>query len=240
MPFREVVGHARLIELLARSVARNGLPPSLIFSGPGGVGKRLVATSVAQALNCLSPVTPSLLGGAGPARTGGVAGAKGGALAFDACGLCTACRRIARGAHPDVPFVVPGDNGSIKVEQIRDLVERAAYRPFEGRRRVVVIDEADTMVSAAQNALLKTLEEPPSGSAFILVSSRPDVLLPTVRSRCPQLRFRPLSADQIARALVARGHTEAEARTVAAIADGSLGGALEASGGALLEAREIG
>ena len=94
--------------------------------------------------------------------------------------------------HPDVLVVEPGDSGSIKIEQVRDVVDRARYRPFEGRRRVVIIDEADALVAAAQNALLKTLEEPPPSSVFILVTARPDVLLPTVRSRCPQLRFRPL------------------------------------------------
>jgi DNA polymerase-3 subunit delta' len=242
MPFRDVVGHARLIDLLARSVDRSTLPPSLIFSGPSGIGKRLVAMSLAQALNCLSPVHPhqgqrvSLFDSGAPEPSGAGAGT----LPIDACGSCAACRRIVRGVHPDVPVLEPGDNGSIKVEQIRDIVDRAGYRPFEGRRRVVVIDQADAMMATAQNALLKTLEEPPSGTAFVLVTSRPEVLLPTVRSRCPQLRFRPLSADQIARALVARGHAEAEARAVSAIADGSLGGALEASAGALLEAREIG
>ena len=113
-----------------------------------------------------------------------------------------ACTRIARGVHPDVLIVEPGDNGSIKIDQVRDVVERAAYRPFEGRRRVVIIDEADALVPAAQNALLKTLEEPPSSSVFMLVTARPDVLLPTVRSRCPRLRFRPLGRDDVAAALV--------------------------------------
>ena len=79
--------------------------------------------------------------------------------------------------------------GSIKIEQVRDVIDRADYRPFEGRRRVVIIDEADALMDAAQNALLKTLEEPPSASMFVLVSSIPDALLPTVRSRCSRLRF---------------------------------------------------
>ena len=92
---------------------------------------------------------------------------------------------------------------------------------------------------AAQNALLKTLEEPPSASVFMLVTSRPDVLLPTVRSRCPRLRFRPLGADEVAAALIKRGRSEAEARAVAATADGSIGRALEASAGELVEAREV-
>src|SRR3954470_7288705 len=149
MAFRDVIGHRRIVALLARSIARDSVPPSLIFSGPAGVGKRLTAIAVAQALNCLSPADS------------------------DACGTCAACTRIARGVHPDVLVIEPGDFGSIKIEQVRDVVDRAAYRPFEGKRRVVIIDEADALVVAAQNGLLKTLEEPPSASVFVLVTARP-------------------------------------------------------------------
>src|SRR5712692_2988036 len=200
MPFRDVIGHRRLVGLLSRSVRHETLPPSLIFAGPDGVGKRLAAIATAQALNCIAGDDLS-----------------------DACGVCAACSRIARGIHPEVLVVEPGENGSIKIEQVREIVDRAAYRPFEGRRRVVIIDEADALVAPAQNALLKTLEEPPPSSVLILVTSRPDVLLPTVRSRCPQLRFRQLGAHDIAAALVARGHAETEARVIAATADGSIG-----------------
>ena len=138
-----------------------------------------MALAIARAINCLSPVTGHL---------GGDAQA---AILFerDACGACAACRRIDRGVHPDVIVVQPGETGTIKIEQVRDVIDRAGYRPFEARRRVVIIDEADAMLAAAQSALLKTLEEPPSASIFILVSSLPDSLLPTVRSRCPRLRF---------------------------------------------------
>jgi DNA polymerase-3 subunit delta' len=223
MPFRDVVGHVRLIDLLSRSVAGGTLPPSLLFAGPAGVGKHLAAVAVAQALNCLE------VHGSRPKVQGSV----------DACGKCAACTRIARGVHPDVLLVSPGDSGSIKIDQVRDVVDRAQYKPFEGRRRVVIIDEADALVGPAQNALLKTLEEPTPSSVFILVSSRPDMLLPTVLSRCPQLRFRPLPASDIAAALLARGHSEAEARAVAASADGSLGQALQASAGELVESRDI-
>ena len=221
MPFRDLIGHRRLVGLLSRSVLRASLPPSLIFAGAAGIGKRVAALATAQAMNCLAPTLGTDI------------------IELDACGVCSACKRIQRGVHPDVLIVEPGDNGSIKIEQVRDIVDRAAYRPFEGRRRVVIVDDADALVGAAQNALLKTLEEPPPSSVFILVTSRPDVLLPTVRSRCPVLRFRPLGPSDIAAALVARGHSEAEARAVAASADGSLGRALEASAGDLVEARDV-
>jgi DNA polymerase-3 subunit delta' len=157
----------------------------------------------------------------------------------DPCGTCAACSRIARGVHPDVLVIEPGDSGSIKIEQVREAIDRAGYRPFEGRTRVVIIDDADALVGAAQNALLKTLEEPPAASVFLLVTSRPDLLLPTVRSRCPRLTFRSLSAEDVADALVRLGRTPAEARAVAAVADGSLGRALELSGDELSAAREV-
>ncbi|MGH9143790.1 MAG: DNA polymerase III subunit delta', partial [Vicinamibacterales bacterium] len=220
MPFRDVVGHVRLIDLLSRSIAGGTLPPTLLFAGPSGVGKHLTALAVAQALNCTN-----------------IAGLKA-EESSDACGRCAACTRIARGVHPDVIFVAPGDSGAIKIDQVRDVIDRAQYRPFEGRRRVVVIDEADALVQPAQNALLKTLEEPTPSSVFILVTARPDMLLPTVLSRCPQLRFRPLSAADIATALMTRGSSETEARAVAATADGSLGQALQTSAGELVESRD--
>jgi DNA polymerase-3 subunit delta' len=222
--FTSVLGHRRILELLSRSVARGSVPPSLIFAGPRGVGKRRVAEALAQAVNCLAPLAGD--------------GAASRPLPFDACGDCAACSRIARGVHPDVVIVEPGDTGSIKIDAVRDLIERAAYRPFEGRRRVAIVDDADAMVGGAQNALLKTLEEPPSASIFILVTSRPDVLLDTVRSRCPRLRFRPLSEDDIASALVARGTSASKARTIAASAEGSLGRALETTGDELVDARD--
>src|SRR5436853_7372278 len=102
----DVVGHGRLIELLSRSIQKGSLPPSLLFSGPSGVGKRLTATAVAQALNCLS---------GGDSRQ-----ARG-----DACGTCSACRRIARGIHPDVIVVEPGESGAIKIDAVRDGLDPA-------------------------------------------------------------------------------------------------------------------
>jgi DNA polymerase-3 subunit delta' len=251
MPFRDIVGHHRLIGLLRRSLAGGTLPPSLIFAGPSGIGKRKTALAVAQALNCLrtgtnntearvpsaDSRTPNAESPANPESANPESRIPN--PEYDACGVCLACTRIARGVHPDVLVAEPGDTGTIRIDQVREIVDRAGYRPFEGRRRAVIIDEADALVVPAQHALLKTLEEPPPSSVFILVTSRPDVLLPTVRSRCPQLRFRPLSAGDITAALVRRGHSESDARAVAATADGSLGHALQASAGDLVEARDV-
>jgi DNA polymerase-3 subunit delta' len=220
MPFRDVIGHHRLIELVARSIERDSLPPSLILSGPRGVGKRLVAVAIAQALNC--PNRGAVAPGGAP----------------DACGRCATCTRIGRGVHPDVFIVEPGDTGSIKVDDARAIVDRAAYRPFEGRRRVVVVDEADALEPAAQNALLKTLEEPPPSSVFLLVTARPDLLLPTVRSRCPRLRFQVLAPGEVAAVLKRLGRSETETRAAAAVSGGSVAVALEIHAGTLGEQRD--
>ncbi len=136
--------------------------------------------------------------------------------------------------------VEPGDSGSIKIEQIRDIVDRAAYRPFEGRCRVVIVDGAEALVASAQNALLKTLEEPPAASVFILITAQPDLLLATVRSRCPTSAVRSAGSRRTwSTALVQRGRTETEARAVAATADGSLRRALESIAGDLVQGREV-
>ena len=122
---------------------------------------------------------------------------------------------------------------------LRELVDRAAYRPFEGRRRVVIVNDADALVTQAQDALLKTLEEPPPASVFILVTSRPDVLLPTVRSRCQRFRFGRLAPADVAAELIARhGFSDADAYAAAALCDGSLGAALEGGAEGRVDARD--
>jgi DNA polymerase-3 subunit delta' len=220
MPFREVTGHRHLLQLVVGATDRGTLPPSLIFAGPDGVGKRLAAVALAQLLNCRTLVAADDLG-------------------LDACGTCASCTRIARGVHADVLMIEPGDTGAIKVDQVRDAIERSAYRPFEGRRRVVIVDDADAVLVEAQNALLKTLEEPPSASTFVLVTSRPDVLLPTVRSRCQRLRFGRLAPAEVADVLMRKhGYAGPEAHAAAAAADGSVGAALEGGSEDFAEARE--
>ncbi len=221
--FRDIIGHRRLTTLLARAIERESLPPTLLFAGPTGVGKWAVAVAAAQAMNCLQPSTrvspaeqdPRPLG-AGPAD-----------LPFDACGTCRACDRIARGVHVDVFAVQPDDKASIKIEPIREVLSHTSFRPFEGKRRFVLIREADTLETQAQNALLKSLEEPPPGTIFILTTAVPGALLPTVRSRCMRLRFGRLTTTELATALTTRhDYSDASARAAAALADGSIGQAL--------------
>ena len=233
MPFRDIAGHRHLLELLASAATRGSLPPSLIFSGPEGVGKRRAATALAQLVNCTDMVGTFELGSNVPGDD------LGSTVPGNDAGTCASCKRIARGLHADVLTIEPGETGSIKIDQIREAIESTSYRPFEGRRRVVIIDDADAMLGEAQNALLKTLEEPPPASMFVLVTSRPDLLLPTVRSRCQQLRFGRLSTEDIASVLI-RSHDYApgDAHAAAAAAEGSIGLALEGGSDSFVDARE--
>ncbi len=223
MQLRDIIGHRRLTALLARAIERESLPPTLLFAGPAGVGKWAVAQALAQAVNCLELVrTP------------------GGALPVDACGTCRACDRIARGVHVDVIAIEPDERASIKIDVIRDMLSRTSFRPFEGKRRFVLIREADTLEPAAQNSLLKSLEEPPPGTIFILTTAIPGALLPTVRSRCMRLRFGRLTSAEVSSALV-RDHerTDAEARETAPLADGSIGQALALADSDLTAMRDV-
>jgi len=184
----------------------------------------MAAVALAQLMNCLKRKEADATGERG---------------VIDACGVCAACKRIQRGVHPDVLIIEPGDTGAIKIEYVRDAIERSAYRPFEGRRRVVIVDDAEALTAPTQDALLKTLEEPPTASTFILVTSRPEMLLPTVLSRCQRLRFGPLSPAEIANTLI-RDHeyAEAEAHAAASLSGGSIGRALEEATDEFVDARE--
>jgi DNA polymerase-3 subunit delta' len=130
------------------------------------------------------------------------------------------------------------DAGNVKVEPVRELLERVAYRPFEARWRIVIFDDADTMLEGAQSALLKTLEEPPSASIFVLITAQPDRVLITVRSRCPRVAFAPLSAGELAAHLhAAHGFTPEAAHAAAAASDGSVRAALESQTEAVVTIR---
>ncbi len=239
MPFRDIVGHRHVIDLLARAVARDTLPPSLIFAGPEGVGKRRTALALAQAVNCLNRGQVGQVG-----QVGGLGQAGG-------CGKCSACRRIAKGIHPDVLIVdergvhpevldvtVKDTSTIIPIDVVREVIKVAAFRPYEARRRFVIFDPADAMERPAQNALLKVLEETPPATVFVLVTARPDVLYATIRSRCPQIRFGPLAVAEIAEVLRReRRLSEADARAAAILACGSVARAMEAASEETADAR---
>jgi DNA polymerase-3 subunit delta' len=215
MPLSSVLGHRPVIDLLRQAVRRERVPQALLFAGPDGVGKRTVALALAQAVNCPN--------------------AKDG----DACGACSTCQRIARGQHSDVTFLDPGGEASIKIRTLRERVlDVLGYRPFEAKRRVYIIDTADALTDEAQDALLKTLEEPPSASMLILITAYPDTLRPTIQSRCRRLRFGPLAEADVAAVLVDRcGVDRANARALAAASGGSVAQALAEKAGELEEDR---
>jgi DNA polymerase III subunit delta' len=170
MSLHDIIGQEKAVRILTGTIKRERVPSSILFSGDSGIGKRLTAFNYAKALNCLEPVD------------------------FDACDRCVSCRKIDGETHPDVTSMV-SENDEIKIEAIRQTVEILSLRPYEGRKKILVIDDADFMNINAANAFLKTLEEPPRDSVIILVTSSPDRLPETIRSRCMHVRFRPLSSD---------------------------------------------
>ena len=227
MPFSEVIAQDRAIGSLRAALRRGTLHHAYLFGGPAGVGKGTAARLLAQAANC----------------TGGAAPSDGPGFRDDPCGACPSCRKVAKGAHPDVTVLAEErvmakagrwepkggrtPSKEIVVDQVRDLVDhRLAMRRFEGRRRVVIVDPADAMNVQSQNALLKTLEEPPDDTTLVLVSSSPDALLPTIKSRCLRVAFAPLPQPMIEQRLVAEGHPAESARLAASLSAGSLGKAL--------------
>lgn len=213
MPFSDIIGHNHNIKVLQRSIERGRTHHAYIFSGPEGVGKMLSAMSLAKALNCLE-------------------------MEADFCGRCVSCKKIDDGNHPDLKTVAP-DGQVIKIDQIRDLQHDLQFRPFEGKKRVFIIDAADRMGLPAANSLLKTLEEPPRDSILILVTANLHSLLPTIVSRCQRLSFSSLRISDVERVLVKKKGTEpGAARIIAAITEGSIGKALGEDEGAILEDRE--
>ena len=187
--FESLTGNSRVKEVLKRMLTSGRLPGALLFVGEEGIGKKLFALEVARALNCRTPIK------------------------LEACGTCSACTRIGEINYPtsadpddwkkilwtnhrDVGIVV-APKRVLLVKQMREIEREANYRPVEGNARVFLIDEADKLNDSSANALLKVLEEPPSTSHIILITSRPAMLLPTILSRCQLIRFAPLSPAEI-------------------------------------------
>jgi DNA polymerase-3 subunit delta' len=207
-----LVGQDEAVLRLQRLAEGDRVPHALLFEGPDGVGKRTAAELFVTARLCHERPAPHL-----------------------ACGRCGSCRKIQEGTHADLTRVEPSGR-NIKVAEVRSAERALRLVPLEGQAKAVIIDGADRMTPEAQNALLKTLEEPPGESLLILVAHRPRALLPTVLSRCQRLRFRPLAAETIARQL---GEAEApESRLRASLAQGSLGRAAALDGETLVGWRD--
>lgn len=217
--FSELTGNTRVKDALKRMITADRLPGALLFTGEEGVGKKRFALEVARTLNCRTP--------------------KNG----EACGVCPSCVRIAKlnyperddadewaqiiwTDHPDVGLVV-APKRVLRVEQMRQIEKEANFRPFEGKARVFLIDEADKLNDASANALLKVLEEPPRTSHLILITARPAMLLPTILSRCQMIRFAPLTPAEIESHLLAKKLADSKtAKLRARAAGGSIGRAL--------------
>ena len=201
-----VVGHGKTRARLARLLSEGRVPHALLFSGPQGVGKKQTALAMAAAFLCLSP--------------------KDGL----ACGSCESCRALAAGTHPDFFAVLPEGSGkaarSVKIDQIREMRGMVARAPKFSTRRAVLVDDAETMNDAAANALLKTLEEPPGDTLFLLVTGARQALLPTIISRCMLVPFAPLDDGAISRVLAVHNVPEDLRGPLIALSDGSAGRAL--------------
>lgn len=183
MPFADVIGHEGPKRKLRTSLANETIGHAYVFSGDEGIGKRLMALRFAQALSCEAPPAT------GPP---------------DSCGYCRACQQIASETYPDLIVIQPEEdkaNPQIKIDQIRDVERHMIYRPLFSSRKICLINDAERLTPGAANAFLKTLEDPPEHSLFILITSRPMKLLATVRSRCLTLRFFPASSSQVEGAL---------------------------------------
>lgn len=220
MTLAAVYGQQRAVDALRAALKTRTVHHAYLFAGPEGVGKELTAIGFAQALACRE-------------KPG------------EGCGECSTCSRISRRGHPDVNWVMPQEemiarglaarsefsatpSREIRVEQIRQLRERLALRPLEAPAKVAILVCADQMNAQAQNAFLKTLEEPPPGSVLILIASSPDLLLPTIRSRCSKIHFGPLPVDFIAGKVKDERELDPQtAHLVAVMSEGSLSRALD-------------
>ena len=219
MEIKKIVGQVEARRRLERIVTENRLPHALLFFGREGSGKRRVAENLAVTLLCSGRD----------------------AKAVEPYGHCADCRAMASGTHPDFYLIEPTwpmKNGASRIEDIQRLRTELARLPKLAKRRVVIIDDADKMNEMAENALLKTLEEPTGEVVFILVTSNRTALLDTIISRCLTLPFVPLAESEVVEILEERGVDADRAVLLAALSEGSAGEALRLNDDDALERRD--
>ena len=201
--FEEIRGNTPLVEQLRRSAASGRSSHAYLFLGGAGAGKRLIANTFAKALQCEGEKRP--------------------------CDSCKSCHAFNHGNHPDVIYFQPLKNGkTYTIEDVREqLLETVDLKPFQYEKKIYIIEKADTLNIQSQNALLKTLEEPPAHVVFLLLAERAETFLPTILSRVVVMKIRPLSAETIADYLMQAGHLAEESLILSAYAQGRIGQALE-------------
>jgi DNA polymerase-3 subunit delta' len=206
LPNWGLIGHEWAVSLLQEHVAQGNLRHAYLLTGPQGLGRRTLALALAQALNCPQPVAPG-----------------------QPCQACRTCQRIRDQVYPDLSLVQAEQVGGIlKIDLVRELQRSLALTPYEGRYRVALLLRFEEANIQAQNALLKTLEEPNPQVVLVLTASSAENLLPTIVSRCEVLRLRPLPVEQVSQALETRwGMPPDRARLLAHVADGRPGMALQ-------------
>lgn len=213
--FDAIIDQDKAITRLLSMFRNNAIPHALLFTGIDGIGKRTVAQTFAMTLNCLESGRRTSTDNHHQAST-------------YPCSACRSCHKILSGVHPDIHHISP--SGSlIKIAQIRELCSKLLVKPYEAETRLIIIDDAHTMNPESANALLKSLEEPPGNTLFILITNQASDLLPTILSRCQQISFNPVSKQGIETFLTRRGLDPAHAGILASMADGSIGKALSLS-----------
>lgn len=205
MNFSAIADQSTAVRTLQSALEKGRVAHAYAFIGPAGVGRKTTARAFAAALNCedAGSETP--------------------------CGICSSCRLISQGKHPDVQLIMPTKRSStITVDQIENLLPYAYMRPLKGKTKVFILSEADRLGVSPANKLLKTLEEPPGSTVFILITERPENMLTTVASRCQPVKFGRLHAKSVERILVEKFHIEPGRASVAAeLADGQVSRGLQ-------------
>jgi DNA polymerase III subunit delta' len=203
--FNDLVDQERPVRLIKAALCTGNIPPAFLFTGQNGTGKKTVALSFAKACNCFA--VRQIIDRNSAKNV--------------PCGTCRPCQKISAGTHPDIHIVKPIGT-IIKVEQIRSLCSRLALKPNEASVRLALIEDAHLMNSEAGNTLLKTLEEPPDSTVFVLTAHQASDLLPTIVSRCRHIHFNPISKHRLASFIIEKYRLDAkESNVIAAMAGGS-------------------